>query len=254
MIARATAKDPSQRFDDVVELAPRSARRSRDTRRPWTDGELRNPYKGLRAFLEADALDFFGREAVIERLVGRLGETSGRRFLAVVGPSGAASRPSSAPVSCRPSGAARSRVRSGGSWSRCARAPTLLEIEAACSESPRNPRRRFMEELERDELGLARAVQRVLPDPDAELVLVIDQLEELFTLVDGEAERATCSVPPRPPDPAPGPRRPTLRADFFDGPFLAGFGTCSRLGTRRHAAVPRGARARDRRPRPSASA
>ena len=44
-----------------------------------------NPYKGLRAFEEADAADFFGREALTRQLVERLGET---RFLAVVGPSG----------------------------------------------------------------------------------------------------------------------------------------------------------------------
>ena len=47
--------------------------------------EAANPYKGLRAFEEADAADFFGREALTERLVERLRET---RFLAVVGPSG----------------------------------------------------------------------------------------------------------------------------------------------------------------------
>src|SRR5262249_27360332 len=46
---------------------------------------IRNPFKGLRAFEEADAADFFGREALTEHLVGRLAET---RFLAVVGPSG----------------------------------------------------------------------------------------------------------------------------------------------------------------------
>ncbi len=50
---------------------------------------LQNPYKGLRAFQEADAPDFFGREALIERLLGRLAEpVPFVRFLAVVGPSG----------------------------------------------------------------------------------------------------------------------------------------------------------------------
>src|SRR5690349_12165609 len=49
-----------------------------------------NPYKGLRAFQEADAPDFFGREALTRRLHERLGEeTALARFLAVVGPSGA---------------------------------------------------------------------------------------------------------------------------------------------------------------------
>ena len=51
--------------------------------------EERNPYKGLRAFTEADAYDFFGRGALTRRLVARLSESGpGSRFLAVVGPSG----------------------------------------------------------------------------------------------------------------------------------------------------------------------
>ena len=36
--------------------------------------DLDNPYKGLRAFTEADADDFFGREALIHQLLIRLGE------------------------------------------------------------------------------------------------------------------------------------------------------------------------------------
>jgi hypothetical protein len=52
-----------------------------------------NPYKGLRAFQEADALDFFGREALTEQLLARLAPSPSpgegdSRFLAVVGPSG----------------------------------------------------------------------------------------------------------------------------------------------------------------------
>lgn len=46
----------------------------------------RNPYKGLQAFGEGDARDFFGREAMVERLIGSL--TAGQRLIALVGPSG----------------------------------------------------------------------------------------------------------------------------------------------------------------------
>ena len=50
---------------------------------------MSNPYKGLEAFGEADAGDFFGRERVVERLLARLGTIgSAGRFVAVVGPSG----------------------------------------------------------------------------------------------------------------------------------------------------------------------
>src|SRR5262249_43804702 len=50
----------------------------------------RNPYKGLRAFREEDAGDFFGRHDLIAALLTALTATSPAlcRFLAVVGPSG----------------------------------------------------------------------------------------------------------------------------------------------------------------------
>ena len=58
--------------------------------------EPRNPYKGLRAFTQKDAADFFGRDSLIEELTDRVKSmlTSGQpgaptvRLLAVIGPSG----------------------------------------------------------------------------------------------------------------------------------------------------------------------
>ena len=61
----ATAKDATDRFADVARArrrVPRALEGTRRAREPLA--EIRNPYKGLRAFLEADAGDFFGREAV----------------------------------------------------------------------------------------------------------------------------------------------------------------------------------------------
>jgi len=49
-------------------------------------GPARNPYKGLRAFGEDDAGDFFGRETLVNQLVAAL--TDGARLVALVGPSG----------------------------------------------------------------------------------------------------------------------------------------------------------------------
>ena len=49
---------------------------------------------------------------------------------------------------------------------------------------------KFAHQLSTDERGLLRAVKRILPaDPAVELVLVIDQFEELFTLVTSESTR-----------------------------------------------------------------
>src|SRR4029078_7937495 len=47
---------------------------------------VRNPYKGLRAFEEGDAEDFFGRAQLVEELVRAL--ASGASLVSVVGPSG----------------------------------------------------------------------------------------------------------------------------------------------------------------------
>ena len=90
VIAKATAKNAEDRFADVLELAT-AFRAAIEGRRgsSLVAADLRNPYKGLRAFLEADAGDFFGREVVVRRLVERLAEPSASaRFLCVVGPSG----------------------------------------------------------------------------------------------------------------------------------------------------------------------
>ena len=51
--------------------------------------EIANPFKGLRAFNEADSENFFGRETLIQQLLARLSEGGDlSRFLAVIGPSG----------------------------------------------------------------------------------------------------------------------------------------------------------------------
>ena len=91
VIGRATADDPKDRFRDAEELARalREALGSPTTTDSPARGEERNPYKGLHSFVEADADDFFGRDALIDSLVARLAEpVEGARFLAVVGASG----------------------------------------------------------------------------------------------------------------------------------------------------------------------
>ena len=75
--------------------------------------------------------------------------------------------------------------------------------------------------LEADEHGFHRAVQQTLP-PGSELVLVIDQLEEIFTLVEDEAERRRFLDCVRVAVTVPDSCLrivSTLRADFFDRPL-----------------------------------
>jgi DNA-binding SARP family transcriptional activator len=64
---------------------------------PVGKAELRNPYKGLHAFAEADADDFFGREHLVAELVERV---VAERFSPWLAPAAAGSHRSCSPGSC----------------------------------------------------------------------------------------------------------------------------------------------------------
>ncbi len=230
-IARATAKDPEDRFADVLEVATAyraAVEGTRAVREPG--GEIRNPYKGLRAFLEADAGDFFGREVLVRRLVARFGDGDpSSRFLAVIGPSG--SGKSSVVRAGLVPALRRGALPGSDRWYVIDVLPgphPLQELESALLGLAVEPPPSLLEELERDVLGLVRAVDRVLPDPDGELLIVLDQLEEIFTLVEADDERRHVLDSLRAATLEPGSRIrivSTLRADFFDEPLsVPGFG------------------------------
>ncbi len=189
-----------------------------------------NPYKGLRAFQEADAADFFGRDASIRRLLERLGSADDRaRFLAVVGPSGSGK---SSLVLAGLIPALRSGYITGAArWFVVKMIPSgdpFAELETAllriASETPADLSRRLREE----EDGLLRLVDEVLPGDETELLLVIDQFEEVFTLVDSDEERTRFLKSLHRAVTSPQSRLRvivTLRADFYDRPLLyPGFG------------------------------
>ncbi len=187
---------------------------------PDVGAELRNPYKGLHAFVESDADDFFGRKQLVADLVERVVT---ERFLAVVGPSGSG-KSSVVLAGLVP------EIRARG-WQVAVMAPgayPLEELEAALLRIAANPPASLKEQLDADELGLLRAVKRVLPEDESELLLVVDQLEEVFTLVESEDRRqrflSTLELAVR--DPRSRLRVVvTLRADFYDRPLLhRGFG------------------------------
>ena len=64
----------------------------------------------------------------------------------------------------------------------------LVELEGALLRLGSGGPSTLLDVLRADELGLLRATKQVLP-PSGELVLVIDQLEEVFRLVGDEQER-----------------------------------------------------------------
>lgn len=211
VIGRATAKELRDRYPDVQSLladlrralrpgstvADLAAGHPDDTTPPHVAAmlelpDLENPYKGLRPFTEADAADFFGRQTLIQDLLARIGQTDDlARFLAVVGPSGSG-KSSVVRAGLIPA------LRQGGlpnsdTWFITEMIPgpqPFAELESALMRVAVNPPADLRSQISTDERGLLHAVRQILPaDPSVELLLVIDQFEEIFTLVEDEQIR-----------------------------------------------------------------
>ncbi len=186
-----------------------------------------NPYKGLRAFDEADAVDFFGREGVVDELVKRLcrDDVSGRLVLVVGG-----------------SGTGKSSVVRAGLLPRIRRGDppdatgwfvtTMVPGDdpfGALAESLRQvavvESAGLADELASED-GIDRVVRRLVPG-DGELLVVIDQFEELFTATSDADQKAFLDGVVQAISSAHSRLRVvgTLRADFYDRPLaVQGFG------------------------------
>jgi WD40 repeat protein/serine/threonine protein kinase/DNA-binding XRE family transcriptional regulator len=238
VIQKATAKHPADRYPDMLALladfhqtlptggASLPATEAFSPELPRQElAALENPFKGLRPFHEADAADFYGRDTLIQELLTRLSETDDlSRFLVVVGPSG--SGKSSVVRAGLIPALRRGGLPGSDNWFIVEMMPgshPFEEIEAALLRIAVNPPESLLGQLREDRRGLLRAVQRVLPaDPNVELLLVIDQFEELFTLVADEASRAQFldSLVEAVLDERSRLRLVvTLRADFVDRPL-----------------------------------
>jgi WD40 repeat protein len=235
VIMRATAKNPEDRYTDALafykefrqavggalDIPPILAYRPEDD----TDFKPANPFKGLRAFSEADAENFFGRETLVQQLLARLGEGGDlKRFLAVIGPSG--SGKSSVVRAGLVPALRRGGLPGSENWFVVDMLPgrhPFEELEASLLRIAVNPPEHLLSQLKDGNRGLLRTVRRILPaDESVELVLVIDQFEEVFTLVEDEAERALLleSLATAVLDERSRLRVViTLRADFTDRPL-----------------------------------
>jgi WD40 repeat protein len=253
MLQRATAKDPTERYADAGALAQAFRNAINIGKRSTTGdtgplsmitieipgfdaplvttetdlGEVVNPYKGLRAFQQTDAEDFFGRELLTDQLAVRLVEKDEYvRFLAVVGPSGSG-KSSVVRAGLLPA-LRRGLVPNSSRWFVVEMIPgphPFDELEAALLRVAVNPLATDqLAQLRTSPEGLLRVAEQALPaDKTCELLLVIDQFEEVFTLSEQEADRHQFMSMIIAAATTPGSRLRiivTLRADFYDRPLL----------------------------------
>jgi WD40 repeat protein/energy-coupling factor transporter ATP-binding protein EcfA2 len=227
VIQKATAKDPSDRYATASALAEDLRRALQlDIDIPEVPlGELYNPYKGLRAFQEADSDDFFGREALTGQLLAKLAAPGLEgKFLAVIGPSGSGK---SSVVKAGLLPALRKGALPGSDqWYIVELHPgaqPLKELELALLSISADSYVQFEEILNQDRTGLLKADRIALPGEESQLLLVIDQFEELFSLVQDEGQRIHFleSLYSAVTEPGGNLRVViTLRADFYDKPLM----------------------------------
>jgi WD40 repeat protein/DNA-binding SARP family transcriptional activator len=184
--------------------------------------ELSNPYKGLRAFEESDAADFFGRDGLVEEILARLALDDLRgRLVLVVGGSGSG-KSSVVRAGLLPR-VRRGEVLGSERWfvtamlpgaspfkelAECLRRVAVVEADG------------LADELTYGEGGIDGALRRLVPDR-GQLLLVIDQFEELFTLASEGEQRAFLDGLIHAVSAADSRLRvvATLRADFYGRPL-----------------------------------
>ncbi|KPK92042.1 MAG: hypothetical protein AMJ88_11890 [Anaerolineae bacterium SM23_ 63] len=178
-----------------------------------TPGEA--PFKGLEYYDVDDAEIFFGREALVERLIDRLRD---ERFLAVIVGASGSGKSSIARAGLVPAlrdGEWIFRLMTPTEHPLDALAETLIPDKEGESKTTPTP-----DDLARDPTNLHQAAEWLVETEGAErLLLVVDQLEEVFTLCDDEEQRAAfidnLLTAADPEVAGPTVVVITLRADFY---------------------------------------
>lgn len=237
-IARSIDQESQDRFERVDDFI-REIRRATGSDvvdvsvSDRSDFEVRNPYKGLRAFQELDADDFFGRE---DAVIGVLDSLRDQSLVALVGPSGSG-KSSLVRAGVLP------RIRSGSiegsdTWLVTDMFPGAFPFEElvnALNRVTTVPDEGLFDDLMRDADGLLRALKRMFARGESHVLLLIDQFEELFSMVgdDGLRRLFLDNLAAAADDPTSGLHMiVTLRADYYDRPLeYHRFGGLMRKGT-----------------------
>jgi DNA-binding SARP family transcriptional activator/WD40 repeat protein len=225
VVGRATDPDPRRRHESVEQLISEMRGALAIPSDPTTGfAPARNPYRGLAAFEQADAEDFYGRDRAVAEMVTTLDR---ERLLVVVGPSGIGK--SSVVKAGLVPALARGAVSGSESW-------LVTEMVPG-----RHPFEQLAAALERvgnvalpDAVGALTESGSALDDVvrqvvarGAEVLVIVDQLEELFTqTVDDDDRRAFLHLMVDLANRRNAVVRlvATLRADYFDRPLgYAGF-------------------------------
>lgn len=219
----AVAANPADRFPDVdsFRLALREAVGDSPTPVPRTI--RRNPYKGLEPFDEGDSADFYGRDDVVDTLLGAMVSNG---LVALVGASGSGK---SSVVRAGLVPALRDGAIPGSEeWSIVTMVPAtdpfdefhIALRQAAVGSAPSTPDAGHRE--------LRQAFAAALDGPHGRALLIVDQFEELFapSLQSDARDRFIDNLIDLTGDPSQRVRVViTMRADFSDRPLAhPGFG------------------------------
>jgi serine/threonine protein kinase/DNA-binding SARP family transcriptional activator/WD40 repeat protein len=227
VLQRATATRPEARYDDMAGLlaawhaavqlgatttgdlgGPQRARGDALATVSLANDALSNPYKGLRPFGEADARHFHGRDHVTKQLVDHIQQ---QRFVAVVGASGSG----------------KSSLLHAGVMPRL-RDRDLRVVSMLPGDDPMSQLRNALLTVatrEPETGGVSAVLQSVAVQAAEPLVVVVDQLEELWTMTpDRERERFLSGLAAIIADPTAARVHVMvcIRADFFDRPLTHG--------------------------------
>jgi WD40 repeat protein len=168
------------------------------------------PFKGLETFQEKDSDLFFGRQAIVSRLVHELEQN--RSLLVIIGASGSGKsslvRAGLVPALKKPSAKFDGSENNQPAWRVHVMTPTAHPLQALALELTRHSRsvsasailaddfaqdprslRLYLERMHRGDWGNLSGDAPHSAFPHRRLLLVIDQFEELFTLCHDDLER-----------------------------------------------------------------